>query len=220
MNEDDDLPGDPVCYAHKLIGGHIVDEQTFRDVNRFRKAERVRLVEKRKQLSSQERHEKTAALIARLQGLPEFENARKVAAYWPIRGEPDLRAFMSDLSDAGKTVLLPVVVAKAAPVEFHVWRPGCAMTRGVWNIPVPESAEPDVPDVVLSPLVGVDAQGFRLGNGGGYYDRTLAAFPEKPLVIGVGFAFCRIPTVFPMPWDVPMDIVVTEEGVDRRHLNR
>ncbi len=215
MDDEDNLAGDPVCYAHKLVGGHIVDEQTFQDVNRFRKSERLRLVEKRKRLSSEERQQKTAALICRLRILPDFEKARKVAAYWPIRGEPDLRSFMAELIDAGKTVLLPVVVRKDAPVEFHRWYPGCKMTRGVWNIPVPAAAEPDIPDVVLSPLVGVDRDGFRLGNGGGYYDRTLAAFPEKPLVIGVGFAFCRIPTIFPMPWDVPMDIVVTEEGANR-----
>ncbi|TYC67178.1 5-formyltetrahydrofolate cyclo-ligase [Stappia sp. BW2] len=212
MSHDDDLPGDPVCYADMLVGGYVVDQETFRDVSRFRKSERVRLYEKRKGLTSTERTEKTAALIDQLRTVLEATDFQTISFYWPIRGEPDLRALMADLSKVGKTVLLPVVLEKQAPLAFRPWQPGCAMTRGVWNIPVPEEGPSLVPEVVIAPLVGVDAGFYRLGNGGGYYDRTLASLPAKPLTIGVGFAFCRLPSIFPMPWDVRMDKVVLDTG--------
>ncbi|KZM50422.1 5-formyltetrahydrofolate cyclo-ligase [Labrenzia sp. OB1] len=212
MSEEEDRPGDPVCYACKIVAGHIVDPQTFRDVSRFRKSERTRLMERRRRMDSAERREKTDALIANLHRFLENRTFGKIAVYWPIRGEPDLRPLMTDLCDAGRTVFLPVVIAKEAPLQFLPWRPGCEMTRGIWNIPVPATGEAETPDIILSPLVGVDDDNFRLGNGGGYYDRTLADFDRKPLMLGVGFEFCRMPTVFPLPWDIAMDGVVTEAG--------
>lgn len=86
------------------------------------------------------------------------------------------------------------------------------MERGIWNIPVPASGRRAHPDIVVSPLLGVDKACFRLGNGGGYYDRTLAALDPQPQVIGVGFPDCRMPTIFPMPWDIAMDVVVLADG--------
>jgi len=216
MSEEEDLPGDPVCYAHKLVGGHVVDGQTWKDVSRFRRSERMRLVEKRRRMDDAERTQKTAALIANLRPLLNEQAFRTISAYWPIRGEPDLRPLMADLHQAGCTVLLPVVTEKNAPLVFRPWQPGCELIRGIWNIPVPACGEPQRPEVVLVPLVGADAENFRLGNGGGYYDRTLVSFSQKPLAVGVGFALCRIPTIFPMPWDVRMDAVVTEEETGRR----
>jgi 5,10-methenyltetrahydrofolate synthetase len=136
----------------------------------------------------------------------------RIAVYWPIRGEPDLRGWMERAHAAGATALLPVVVKKSAPLIFRNWSPGCAMDRGAWNIPVPAEGRTITPDVVVSPLLGVDDACFRLGNGGGYYDRTLAEMDPLPRVIGVGFPDCRIPTIFPMPWDIPMQVVVLADG--------
>ncbi|MEM5585755.1 5-formyltetrahydrofolate cyclo-ligase [Roseibium sp. AS2] len=130
-----------------------------------------------------------------------------------MRGEPDLRPLMAELCQRGKTVLLPIVAAREAPLIFRPWYPGCDMVRGLWNIPVPASGEPQAPDIVLAPVVGIDRDLYRLGNGGGYYDRTLAGLPARPFVIGAGFSFSRIPTIFPMGWDVPMDVGVSEKGV-------
>jgi 5-formyltetrahydrofolate cyclo-ligase len=87
------------------------------------------------------------------------------------------------------------------------------MTRGVWNIPIPAEGQAVDPDVLIAPLVGFDSAKYRLGYGGGFYDRTIASRPTKPLVIGVGFAFARLATIYPQAHDVPMDIIVTEEGV-------
>jgi 5,10-methenyltetrahydrofolate synthetase len=214
MNQDDDLPGDPVCYSDMLVGGFVVDPETFRDVSRFRKSERSRLYKKRRELTSPERTEKTAALIDRLRLVLESIDFQTISLYWPIRGEPDLRPLMGELCKAGRTVLLPVVVQKQSPLTFRPWQPGCKMVRGSWNIPVPEEGPSLLPEVVIAPLVGVDADFYRLGNGGGYYDRTLAALPVKPFTVGAGFSFCRIPSIFPMPWDVPMNKIVLDIGAD------
>lgn len=87
------------------------------------------------------------------------------------------------------------------------------MIRGVWNILIPASGEAVLPDVVIAPLVGFDLAGYRLGYGGGFYDRTIAAMPAKPWVIGVGFTLARLGTIYPQAHDVAMDVIVTEEGV-------
>jgi 5-formyltetrahydrofolate cyclo-ligase len=215
MTDDDRSGGSGPCFAHDIVAGHPVDADTWRDVQRFRRAERARLVAARP-LSAGDRQAATDALIRALSEVVPFSPGTSLAVYWPIRGEPDLRAWMTKAHEAGVRVLLPVVVEKDAPLEFHGWAPGCAMKRGIWNILVPAESAPATPDTVVSPLVGVDAQLFRLGNGGGYYDRTLAAFAPRPRVIGVGFADCAIETIFPMPWDVPMDTVVLSDGTVRR----
>ena len=86
------------------------------------------------------------------------------------------------------------------------------MSRGVWNIPVPGERTLVQPNLLLVPLVGFDAAGYRLGYGGGYYDRTLAAMSPRPLTIGVGFAMGRLNSIYPQPHDIPMDAIVTEDA--------
>ena len=86
------------------------------------------------------------------------------------------------------------------------------MTTGLWDIPHPLEGAVVVPTALLVPLVGFDAAGHRLGNGGGYYDRTLAALRPKPVAIGVGFELGRLASISPLPHDQPMDAIVTEGG--------
>ena len=90
------------------------------------------------------------------------------------------------------------------------YRPGDRLEKGVWNIPIPAEGTPVIPDVVLAPVVGFDPQNYRLGYGGGFFDRTLAALPAKPLVIGLGYASQAIATIYPQPHDIAMDRIVTE----------
>ena len=97
----------------------------------------------------------------------------------------------------GRTVALPVVVDKKGPLEYRAWRPGEALVDGVWHIPVPEKREVVTPAVVLAPLVGFDPACYRLGYGGGYFDRTLAALRRGPVAIGVGFAAQELETIHP-----------------------
>ncbi|EAQ04123.1 hypothetical protein OB2597_08274 [Pseudooceanicola batsensis HTCC2597] len=217
MTEDEGETGgsSAPCFAHLLVDGQPVDAETARDVSRFRRAERARLVAARA-LSSEERDRATAALIEGLDRIVTLEAGMNVAAYWPIRGEPDLRPWMERADAAGARVLLPVVVEENEPLEFHTWRPGCRMTRGFWNILVPADGERHAPDLVIAPLVGVDDELYRLGNGGGYYDRTLAQLAPRPRVIGVGFSGCHLPSIYPMPWDVPMSELLLSDGTHKK----
>ncbi|HDZ83447.1 MAG TPA: 5-formyltetrahydrofolate cyclo-ligase [Roseobacter sp.] len=217
MTDDQPSGGSAPCFAHMVVGGYSIDPDTWQDVSRFRRAERTRLLAARA-LSSTARQSATDTLIQALVSEVPFVSGSKLAVYWPIRGEPDLREWMISAHKAGVAVLLPVVTEKGAPLEFHHWQPDCRMARGIWNILVPADGAPDVPDIVVSPLVGVDQQLYRLGNGGGYYDRTLALLSPTPRVIGVGFDGCRLPSVFPMPWDIRMDTVILSNG-DIYHLS-
>ena len=88
--------------------------------------------------------------------------------------------------------------------------PGQAMRSGFWNIPVPTQRDVVLPDLMLAPLVGFDQGNYRLGYGGGYFDRTLASRDPRPIVIGVGYDFGALETIFPQPHDIPMHAILTE----------
>lgn len=212
----------PPCYAAEVAPEYFdplaVDPEQARDVARWRKAERARLRAARLALSVAERKEIGEALARHLQQVLQdrFGGAQgKVfSAYWPIKGEPDLRPLMAELHKAGITVALPLVETRAAPLTFRRWTPETRMVRGDWNIPVPPSdATVVTPDIALAPLVGWTAEGYRLGYGGGYFDRTLAVLKPKPFVVGIGFQEARLQTIYPQPHDIPLDLIVTENGV-------
>jgi 5-formyltetrahydrofolate cyclo-ligase len=105
---------------------------------------------------------------------------------------------------------LPVVVEKHAPVEFWRWRPEVPMSRGLFNIPIPAEREVVAPDVLIVPLVGFDGAGYRLGYGGGYYDRTLAASQPRPRTLGIAFAESELETIYPQAHDIPMSRIITD----------
>lgn len=138
-----------------------------------------------------------------------------VGLYFPYRRELNPLPFVDKLIAAGGTAAMPVVTAKAAPLRFRAWKPGDALARGVLDIPFPAEGPWVEPDALVIPLLGFDSGGHRLGYGGGYYDRTLDRF-RKPMTIGVGFEDTRLDTIHPLPHDVPMDFVVTEDGVFQR----
>ncbi|MCU0910293.1 MAG: 5-formyltetrahydrofolate cyclo-ligase [Rhodobacteraceae bacterium] len=216
MAESGEGGGSAPCFAHELVAGHPVDAATWRDVARFRNAERRRLYAARRALPVAESRRQAEAVMAGLDRLLEAAPGLVVSAYWPIRGEPDLRPWMERADRAGAAVLLPVVIARDAPLVFRRWRPGSVMERGAWNIPVPAGGEELAPIAAIAPAVGLDRAGFCLGNGGGYFDRTLAALASMPLRIGVGHDFCRIATIFPMPWDIPMEAAAFGDGGTQR----
>ncbi|MCB2116746.1 MAG: 5-formyltetrahydrofolate cyclo-ligase [Rhodobacteraceae bacterium] len=212
----------PPCYAADVAPDYFdplaVDPDQARDVARWRKAERARLRIERQEIAVADRQAIGAALIAHLREVlkERFGGARGrvFSAYWPIKGEPDLRPLMDELDASGVTVALPIVETKAAPLTFRRWTPETKMVRGDWNIPVPPPDAPEVtPDIALAPLVGWTTESYRLGYGGGYFDRTLAALKPRPFVIGIGFESARLQTIFPQPHDIPLDLILTERGV-------
>jgi 5-formyltetrahydrofolate cyclo-ligase len=192
--------------------------QAWEDIKRWRTAQRTRLIDERRALPLADRKRVADAIAARAAELEALKGRPCcVGFYWPIRGEPDLREFVRSLLDRGFTAALPVVVEKNAPVEFHRFTPTTRLTRqSVWGIPIPAERDPVRPDVLLVPLVGMDEQCFRLGYGGGYYDRTLASLMPRPYAIGVGFELGRLETIYPQPHDIPMDVVITEARLVER----
>ena len=181
------------------------------DVDLWRKARRPELIAARLAMASADRIAASKRITARLTAFLTEAPARMIGFYWPFKGEYDPRALVQTLHAGGVALALPVVVAKAQPLVFRPWWPGAPMASGVWNIPVPAGGEPVVPDTLLVPLVGFDAEGYRLGYGGGFYDRTIAAMPARPRAIGIGFACGRLATIHPRPYDIPMDCIVTDE---------
>jgi 5-formyltetrahydrofolate cyclo-ligase len=184
-------------------------------VREFRKAKRAELLARRTALSFHDRQHFAESLTAHLLATLELRPSGVLGIYWPIRGELDLRDYARRHIETGGTAALPVVVTKGSPIEFWQWQPGASLRRGFWNIPVPVERRVAVPDVLLIPLVGYDAAGYRLGYGGGYYDRTLAVLTPRPLCIGVGYDDSALATIHPQPHDIPMDWIVTERRVRR-----
>jgi len=178
----------------------------------WRTAERKRLITERMDIPNETRVEYATAIAGTLKDLIGSAAGLTVSAYWPIRGEPDLRELTQWIDEQGGRFALPVVVARAQPLVFRAWRTGDPLERGVWNIPVPSAGAEVIPDVVISPLVGFDAGCYRLGYGGGFYDRTLASLERKPKVFGVGYEMARLATIHPQPHDIPMDVIVTQDG--------
>jgi 5-formyltetrahydrofolate cyclo-ligase len=189
--------------------------QDWDEIKRWRREQRTGLIARRQALPQDQRRRLQALILGLLaKHFPELASAQ-VGFYWPFRGEIVLHALVRRLVDQGAGAALPVVVRKRQPLEFWAWRPGAALVRGVWDIPIPVEREVVQPTALLVPLVGFDGAGYRLGHGGGYYDRTLAAMDLKPLTIGVGYELSRLETIQPQPHDIAMDAIVTEAGVTR-----
>ena len=184
------------------------------ELKRWRRAERERLIALRQGLPVEDRRRWGERIDSQLRALIG-ERSGVLGVYWPFRAEFDPRPLVDWAVAAGRTVALPVVVDKKGPLEFRAWRPGETLVDGVWNIPVPEKRDIVTPAIVLAPVVGFDDGCYRLGYGGGYFDRTLAALVPPALAIGIGFAVQRLATIHPQPFDVRMNLIVTETGVRR-----
>jgi len=181
----------------------------------WRKSERDRLIKQRVALSSRERRHMDRKIGEGLHKILGNVHKTVISLYFPFRGEPNLFKWIHSIIGRGACVAFPVVIGKDHPLKFKTWQLGDKLKRGVWNIPVPIHGPNVTPSVVIIPLVGFDDSLFRLGYGGGFFDRTLAAFHVKPLTIGVGYEMSRLSTIYPQPYDIPMDIVVTEDRIYR-----
>jgi len=204
----------PPCFMHELDPEFRMPLTDWTDVRRWRKAERERLIADRLAVSADARATMSQRIAEGLDTVIGDIAGRMVSLYWPFRGEPDLRPWMAAINARGGRTALPVVIEKDQPLIFRAYVPGDRLEKGVWNIPIPAEGDPVLPDIVISPIVGIDPALYRLGYGGGFFDRTLAAMPFKPLVIGVGYELQRIATIYPQPHDIPMDRLVTETSLN------
>ncbi len=183
-----------------------------------REAERRRLIALRVELADAVRLEKDARIIEHLRVLLRDlfrHQLGKIGGYWPIHNEPDLRPLFHELTKGGHRIGLPLVDRVQRPLTFVHWKPQSAMAPGVLGVPVPTSGNAVYVELLLVPCVGFatgpDGKHHRLGYGGGYYDRTLAA--RRCRTIGVAYEAMRLDRFDAADHDVPLDMIVTENGV-------
>ena len=139
-----------------------------------------------------------------------------VSAFHPYQSEIDTRPLLGRLAGEGWTTCLPVVLGKGVPLEFRRWLPGESLIKGVWGIERPPETSPVVePDVLIIPLLAFDRKGFRLGYGGGFYDRTLEKLRvlKKIVAIGVGYGAQEVDAVPHGAHDQPLDYMMTEKEI-------
>ena len=186
---------------------------------------RRQMRQQRRALSERERAAASAELCARFVREPLFRNSRRVAAYLTNDGEMDLQPLIERLWAAGKQVFLPVLYRKQ--LWFIPYERGSGFVFNRFGIPEPDLAPRErvrLPslDLALMPLVAFDDAGNRLGMGGGFYDRTFAYLKRasrwrRPLLVGTAFEIQRLPSLPVQPWDMPLEGVLTERGLQHFH---
>jgi 5-formyltetrahydrofolate cyclo-ligase len=174
---------------------------------------RKALLAKRHAIPVEVRALSDAALAARVLAWWQLNHTvRKLGVYWPIRSEADLRPAYAELAARGVQLALPVVADGDAPLRFAAWAPGDALAPGMMKVPEPLAPHlPLIPEAILVPCVGYNEQRFRIGYGGGFYDRTLAASP-RPLAVGIAYA-CGLADFAAMAHDVALDVIITETAI-------
>jgi 5-formyltetrahydrofolate cyclo-ligase len=186
------------------------------DVKKQRRAARKRLLAMRRTYLPEPRGQATARVLANLTAVCDNVKCETLGIYWPIKGEIEICHWAAQFANArGARTALPVVVKRNCPLEYWQWYMGEPLTPGFWNIPVPARRVPVDPTTVVIPLVGFYDL-YRLGYGGGYFDRTLAARAPRPTAIGIGYEVCRLRYFIPLPHDIPMDFIVTDRTISSR----
>jgi len=194
-----------------------------------RSALRQQLRQRRRDLPAAVRLAAAEHLADGLLALPFAPTQGHVAGYWAMDGEIALHRWQMQLP-AGLTYCLPILHEKT--LRFAPWRPGQTLTTNRFGIPEPDLAlddtlAPEQMALVVAPLVGFDAQGRRLGMGGGWYDRSFAfrhQRPAPPWLVGVGFSVQQVDDLTVQPWDVAVDAICTNVSTlvcvptDGRHL--
>ena len=132
---------------------------------------------------------------------------------WPVSADAPPMAGDSLAKQLPRKIGLAVVNKQTRTLSFHAWYPGCPMAEDAYGIPKPKDTEEVVPTVLLVPCVGWGPGGYRLGYGGGFYDRTLASYTPKPVTVGLGYSLGALPDLQPEPHDVPLDAILSEQGV-------
>ena len=154
------------------------------------------------------------ALSRRMLDTLKLHEPACVGFYWPLPGEFDARAAIAIWLALGahRQASLPVVTNRGEALQFRAWAPDTPMKTGHHRIPEPATEVVVMPDLLFVPCVGFDVEGYRLGYGGGYYDRTLAAWPgaTRPVTVGIAYEACRTDALQREAHDIPLDLIITE----------
>lgn len=147
--------------------------------------------------------------------LGEVRRGVIIAGYRPIRTEIDPTPTMAALALAGARVCVPVIETAEAPLKFREWTPGCAMVEGAFKAEIPASGAWLTPSILITPLVGWSRSGWRIGYGGGFYDRTLERLRAEGDALAIGFAYAaqEVDAASPEATDQRLDAIVTETEV-------
>ena len=189
------------------------------DNSERKKALRKRLLEQRLNLADKEER---SDMLQRVMRIWLFDRPDTViGAYWPIHGEFDPLPALHRWKEAGelleepqpRRIGLPVVDKAHKTLTFWAWYPGCPMEDDAYNIPKPKDTETIVPTLLFVPCVGYGPGGFRLGYGGGFYDRTLATLQPRPFTVGLGFTNGYLDELEPEAHDLPRDAILNDNGV-------
>ena len=176
-----------------------------------RPALRKNLLALRRNTASTMRQQWDQAIADHLLRWCNLHRPASLGLFWPIQAEPDLREIYPQLQKMGIQLALPLVQAKQQPLLFLEWQSGDAMDTDEYGIPVPQQRERSlIPQVLLIPCVGFNSEKFRMGYGGGYYDRTLAKQP-RPLALGIAYAQAQADFAAEAH-DIAMDEILTENG--------
>lgn len=187
-----------------------------------KKALRKRLVELRSSIPDREARSEWLQRVIRVWMVARDDTV--AGAYWPIKGEFDPLPALFRWQEAGREadaigafqhrkIALPVIDKEHHTLRFHAWYPGCPMEEDAYGIPKPKDTEIVQPTLLFVPCVGYGPGGYRLGYGGGFYDRTLAALQPKPFTVGLCFAYAFLPDLEAEDHDVPLDAILNENGV-------
>ena len=182
----------------------------------WRSGLRVELVARRMATSKEDRLRWGRAIDRHVDAVTPDVAQRVIGLCWPYKCEHDSRGSVLRMLARGARAAMPVVVGPKMPLAFREWHATVEMADGAYGIPEPAGSAEITPDVVLLPANGFDEEGFRLGYGGGFFDRTMAVLEPRPLVIGIAYEIARLATIHPQPHDIPLDFVVTEAGIYRR----
>ncbi|CAG7595639.1 5-formyltetrahydrofolate cyclo-ligase [Candidatus Vallotia tarda] len=199
-----------------IIHGSKLPSQENTTPSSEKKELRTRLLVKRMHFSrTPQRTWADIELAARLANILWWYSPCCVGLFWPVFAEFDVRAVVSRWlrGNATRRAALPVIVAQHAPMVYHAWTPSSPMKEGRHQIPVPAHEDSIVPDLLMVPCIGYDVSRYRLGYGGGYFDRTLAAWPNyagSPVTVGIAYECLRISSLPHQAHDLPLDIIATD----------
>jgi 5-formyltetrahydrofolate cyclo-ligase len=189
------------------------------DKSEEKKALRKQLIERRLNMTDRLQRAEMLQRVMRIWLVNRPDTV--IGAYWPIKGEfdplPALHRWKEDgeLLDEPqlRRIGLPVIDKQHRTLKFHAWFPGCPMEEDAFGIPKPKDTEVVVPTLLFVPCVGYGPGGFRLGYGGGFYDRTLSTLEPRPYTVGLGFRHGFLPDLEPEPHDVALDAILNDNGV-------